>query len=187
LRSRLCGSPSAFSSQAAKSVKKVKLSTRPAMIRSGLRPVAPPASRTGSTGSTHGEIAVTSPASRPMPSRTSTRLSLAGNVHVTGVLELYQAEWCPYSHRVRQRLTELGIEFVARQVEADPDERAALRKLSGETSIPVLVDGDTVVTDPDRIVAYLDERHEFRPDAADHRAKAIEEAELLGQAPPAWP
>ena len=103
------------------------------------------------------------------------------------MLELYQAEWCPYSHRVRQRLTELGLDFVARQVEADPDGRAALRELAGDASIPVLVDGDTVVTDPDRIVAYLDERHEFRADAGEHRAKAIEEAELLGQAPPAWP
>src|SRR6266545_6461943 len=46
------------------------------------------------------------------------------------VLELYQAEWCPYSHRARQRLTELGVEFVARQVEADPDERRALGRLA---------------------------------------------------------
>ena len=31
-------------------------------------------------------------------------------------MELYQAEWCPHSHKVRQRLTELGIDFTARQV-----------------------------------------------------------------------
>ena len=42
------------------------------------------------------------------------------------MLELFQAEWCPYSHRVRQRLTELGVDFVARQVEAEPDDRAVL-------------------------------------------------------------
>jgi glutathione S-transferase len=102
------------------------------------------------------------------------------------VLELFQAEWCPYSHRVRQRLTELGVDFVARQVEAEPDERSALKKASGQTSIPTLVDGDEVVTHPDEIVAYLDERYEFRPDAKRHREKAIEEAELL-TAPPPWP
>ena len=39
------------------------------MIRNGLRPEAPPASRTGSTGSTQGEIAVTTPATNPIPSR----------------------------------------------------------------------------------------------------------------------
>jgi glutathione S-transferase len=103
------------------------------------------------------------------------------------VIELYQAEWCPFSHRVRQRLTELGLDFFARQVEADPEERATLRKVAGEAAIPVLVDDGTVVTDPDQIVAYLDERYEFRPDVAEHRAKAIEEAELLGHAPPPWP
>ncbi len=103
------------------------------------------------------------------------------------MLELYQAEWCPYSHRVRQRLTELGVDFVARQVEADPDDREALRKATGHTTIPALVDDGTVVTDPDQIIAYLDERHDFRPDAARHREKAIDEVELLAQPPPPWP
>ena len=27
-------------------------------------------------------------------------------------MELYQAEWCPYSSRVRQRFTELGVSFI---------------------------------------------------------------------------
>jgi glutaredoxin len=30
------------------------------------------------------------------------------------MIELYQAEWCPHSHHVRQRLTEHGVDFVAR-------------------------------------------------------------------------
>jgi glutathione S-transferase len=102
------------------------------------------------------------------------------------MIELYQAEWCPYSHRVRQRLTELGVTFVARQVEADPDAREELRKVSGQTSIPVLVDGDVVLTDPDQIVAHLDGRFEFRPDAERHREKAIEEADLLARPPSPW-
>jgi glutathione S-transferase len=102
------------------------------------------------------------------------------------MIELYQAEWCPYSHRVRQRFTELGIAFLAQQVEADPEDRHALKEISGQTSIPVLVDGDVVVTDPDRIVAYLDERFEPRSDARRHRDKAIVEAESLGWAPAPW-
>jgi len=40
------------------------------------------------------------------------------------MIELYQAEWCPHSHRVRQRLTELGLDFVARQVPVDQAERS---------------------------------------------------------------
>ena len=72
LRRKSAGRPSLSSSHAANSVKTTKLATRPVTIRSGLRPVAPPASRIGSTGSTQGEIAVTTPARNPIPRRTIT-------------------------------------------------------------------------------------------------------------------
>jgi glutaredoxin len=39
------------------------------------------------------------------------------------MLTLYQAEWCPYSAAVRERLTELGVDFVARQVKPRQEER----------------------------------------------------------------
>jgi predicted GNAT family acetyltransferase/glutaredoxin len=53
------------------------------------------------------------------------------------VLTLYQAEWCPFSSAVREVLTELGIDFVARQVEPWPEERLELQAL-GTDQIPVL-------------------------------------------------
>lgn len=37
------------------------------------------------------------------------------------MLELWQTEWCPASRRVRQRLTELGIDYLIRQVPVDKD------------------------------------------------------------------
>jgi glutaredoxin len=93
-------------------------------------------------------------------------------------MELYQAEWCPHSHRVRQRLTELGLEFVARQVPADPADRQEMRRTVGKEEIPVLVDGEQVVGGDEDILAYLD--------AGAHRAKAREEVrefeEIAGQA-----
>jgi glutathione S-transferase len=52
------------------------------------------------------------------------------------VLELYQAEWCPYSSAVRERLTELGIDFVAKQVAPRQEDR------DGEHEIPLLVTED---------------------------------------------
>jgi hypothetical protein len=61
----------------AKSVNTTKLVTSPAMMRTGFRPEAPPARSTGSTGSTHGEMAVISPATKPIPRRTSTRPRVA--------------------------------------------------------------------------------------------------------------
>jgi len=54
-------------------------------------------------------------------------------------MELFQAEWCPHSHAVRQRLTELGLDFTARQVPADPKERDELERIAGTNEIPVLV------------------------------------------------
>ncbi len=96
------------------------------------------------------------------------------------MLTLYQAEWCPFSHRVRMRLTELGVPFVARQVEADNAERDEVRRISGDDHIPVLVDEDgTVVTDAERIVAWLDERYEERPDVELHRARARADMQVV--------
>jgi predicted GNAT family acetyltransferase/glutaredoxin len=58
------------------------------------------------------------------------------------MLTLYQAEWCPFSSAVREVLTELGLDFVARQVEPWPEHRAALTKLAGTNEIPVLEDDE---------------------------------------------
>jgi len=51
---------------------------------------------------------------------------------------LYQTEWCPFSSAVREVLTELGTDFVARQVEPWPSERHGLQDLAGSDEIPVL-------------------------------------------------
>ena len=87
------------------------------------------------------------------------------------MLELWQAEWCPHSHRVRLRLTELRLDWVARTIPVDRVERHAMESATGLRSIPTLVDGDDVVHGADEIVAYLDERHPEPPDAPRHRAQ----------------
>jgi predicted GNAT family acetyltransferase/glutaredoxin len=56
------------------------------------------------------------------------------------VLILYQTEWCPFSAAVRELLTERGIDFVARQVEPWPEQRAALAARAGTDRIPVIED-----------------------------------------------
>jgi glutathione S-transferase len=101
-------------------------------------------------------------------------------------IELYQAEWCPHSHRVRQRLTELGLDFVAHQVPVDPAERTALEHATGRQSIPTLVlDDGSVVAGDDEILATLERRFAEPPEAASHREKAVEEwPEWIRLAPP---
>jgi hypothetical protein len=54
------------------------------------------------------------------------------------VLTLYQAEWCPFSSAVREVLTELGLDFAAKQVEPWAEERTDLRDRSGNDEIPAL-------------------------------------------------
>jgi|SRR5581483_3728704 len=90
--------------------------------------------------------------------------------------ELYQAEWCPYSRRVRQRFTELGVAFIARQVPADAAEREELRRRAGTDEIPVLVceDGNVIAGDADEIVAFLNNRYSEGADAQRHREQARE-------------
>jgi glutathione S-transferase len=97
-------------------------------------------------------------------------------------MELYQAEWCPHSHRVRQRLTELGIDLTLRQVAAEPDHRDELRRVADTDEIPVLVgsDGEPRCGE-DEIFDYLDEFDE-RPDANQHREKAREEVPTFEEA-----
>jgi glutathione S-transferase len=90
-------------------------------------------------------------------------------------MELYQAEWCPHSHKVRQRLTELGLDVTLRQVPAEPDDREELKQLADTDEIPVLVGPDREPRcGEDEILDYLDEFDE-RPDADQHREKAREE------------
>lgn len=91
---------------------------------------------------------------------------------MSATLELWQTEWCPASHRVRQRLTELGLSFTARQVPVEPDVRTELRAATGAKSIPVLVAGEDVVCSESAILAYLDDHFSEPPDAASQRKKA---------------
>jgi glutathione S-transferase len=88
------------------------------------------------------------------------------------MLELFQTEWCRGSQRVRQRLTELGLDFVARQVPEDAEERDVLEFHTGVRSVPVLMFEDgSVVVGAARILDYLDNLPE-RADATAHREKA---------------
>jgi glutaredoxin len=74
-------------------------------------------------------------------------------------------EWCPVSHRVRERLTELGVDYVIRQVPADKRKPRDLVAATGTDTVPVLLtDEDRVLDGEDRIVAFLGE-HSLEPRA----------------------
>jgi glutathione S-transferase len=90
------------------------------------------------------------------------------------MLELFQTEWCPASRRVRQRLTELGLDYVNRQVPVERQARTTLREVVGADTIPALrLENGSVVVGRENILAYLDEQFLEPLEAEAQRQKAV--------------
>ena len=73
-------------------------------------------------------------------------------------LELYQKEDCPYSHRVRSVLSDLGMNFVAHSVPAgNALKHQQLVQAGGKDQVPFLIDHrtGTKLYESDRIESYL--------------------------------
>jgi glutaredoxin 3 len=79
-------------------------------------------------------------------------------------MKLYQAEWCPFSHRVRAKLTELGIDYEIVNVSASAKNREKLEEVAGTKAIPVLVDGERVISDSDEAISYLEQKYRMDPE-----------------------
>ena len=78
------------------------------------------------------------------------------------MLELYQKESCPYCQKVRQRMTELDLDYICRNVSGGSSKKAALlTKIGGEVQVPFLVDTDNDVAmfESDDIIKYLEENY----------------------------
>ena len=87
--------------------------------------------------------------------------------------ELWQTEWCPASRRVRQRLTELGLDYVVRQVPVERGQRALLRERTGSETIPALVvPGHGPLVGEEAILGYVDSHEPVPAGAEAHRLKA---------------
>jgi glutaredoxin len=89
--------------------------------------------------------------------------------------EVWQAEWCPHSAIVRERLTELDVDYIARQVPPDPDDRDRLAEATGYDTIPVIVfpDGEVVGGRDEEILSALDARYPD-PATAEQHAQVAE-------------
>jgi glutathione S-transferase len=81
------------------------------------------------------------------------------------MITFYQVEWCPYCHRVREALTELGLDYATVNVPTSRPDRIEVIELSGQERVPVIKDGDLVIADSARIVAYLNETYGPQADA----------------------
>ena len=89
------------------------------------------------------------------------------------MLELFQSEWCPASRRVRQRLTELGLDYLNRQVPVEREARTTLREAVGADTIPALrLENGSPIVGEENILTYLGEHVAESPGAEAHRQKA---------------
>lgn len=77
------------------------------------------------------------------------------------MIEVWQAEWCPHSARVRALLTDLQIDAVIHQVPEQRSDRDVMRRAVGTDEIPVIVlsDGTVLAGEADEIIGRL--RHRF--------------------------
>ena len=77
------------------------------------------------------------------------------------MLRLYRIRHSTNAERVALALAHKGLD--AESVWIEPGDRSEVRKVSGQTLVPVLVDGDDVVSDSTRILEHLEERYPQRP------------------------
>lgn len=73
-----------------------------------------------------------------------------------GPLRLYRIPFSTNVERIALALAHKGVPV--EYVDADPDDRTAIVEVSGQELVPVLVDGDRVVSDSPVILEYLEER-----------------------------
>ncbi|MCH7619845.1 MAG: glutathione S-transferase N-terminal domain-containing protein [Candidatus Marinimicrobia bacterium] len=71
------------------------------------------------------------------------------------MIKLYETTFCPYCDIVKDRLNELGLEFESVIVPSPRHRRKIVQELSGQSLVPIIVDGDEVINDSQRIIEYL--------------------------------
>lgn len=75
------------------------------------------------------------------------------------MLKLYQFEGCPYCHMVRQKLSDLEMTYISVCVSPDRSRRQEVVQVSGQPTVPMMVDGDVVLSDENEIIEYLEKNY----------------------------
>ncbi len=71
------------------------------------------------------------------------------------MIRLYNIDGCGYCSLVRNTLNSLGIEYEKIDVPWPHHLRKEVQEVSGQTTVPVLIDGDVVLADEYEIIDYL--------------------------------
>jgi glutaredoxin 3 len=70
-------------------------------------------------------------------------------------MKLYNIDGCCYCAMVRDTMAQMGIEYEKIDVSWSHPERKEVYQVSGQTTVPVLVDGDIILADEYDIIDYL--------------------------------
>ncbi len=71
-------------------------------------------------------------------------------------LTFYHVTWCPECQIVRMKLDELGVPYESVIVPDLHPHRTQVYDVSGQYYVPVLKDGDTVLSETRDILSYLE-------------------------------
>ncbi|WP_336325943.1 glutaredoxin family protein [Halovenus sp. HT40] len=77
-------------------------------------------------------------------------------------IELYDREDCPYSQKVRAKLSDLDLDYDETVVPDAHSDRTEVEDRTGQTGVPVLFDeqmDEEFLADSNEIVAYLDRQY----------------------------
>jgi mycoredoxin len=74
-------------------------------------------------------------------------------------LTLYHVNWCPECEIVRRKLADLNLAYEGVIVPDFRPFRKQVFDVSGQYYVPVLKDGDTVLTETNEILAHLERNH----------------------------
>lgn len=77
-------------------------------------------------------------------------------------VELYVMPGCPYCAKVKEKLSDLGVEYEEHRVSRLKFRRDEVEAVSGQRGVPVLVDeahGVDGMAESDDIVAFLEETY----------------------------
>lgn len=74
-------------------------------------------------------------------------------------MKLYDLEACPFCELVRDKLEELNLPYEKIPVPPTRNLRTEVYEVSGQYLVPVLVDGEVILDDEEKIIQYLDKKY----------------------------
>jgi glutathione S-transferase len=79
-------------------------------------------------------------------------------------MKLYHVDWCPECVVVREKLDELGVSYESVIVPDSRPQRTEVYEVSGQYYVPVLTDGDHVLSETADILSYLEAKYGQKAD-----------------------